>query len=150
MPQHPEPDDLSGLDVSAHEAESAYLHDTRWSPRLRCALRALADLGVSTPGDWITLDDDGNAIFAPMSAGLFDRLVCLLEDLAEQRPVNVTVARTGPTLFDPGTPEDPTTPTPAPSTVHPVIASVVDTGWCNHRRCSSAPTMTRERARIVP
>jgi hypothetical protein len=118
--EHHEHHDLTELDFST-DVERTFLHEHRWSPRLRRAIRALADLGVSTPSDWITLDDEGNAVFAPMPAKLFDRLVCLLEDLAEQRPVNVTVVRTGPTLFDPGAPTGPTASVPTASTVHPVI-----------------------------
>lgn len=122
MAQQPDPDDLTALDFPAHDLERAYLHDTRWNPRLRRAVRALADLEVGVPGNWISLDDQGNASFASLPAAVFDRLVCLLEDLAEQRPVAVTVVRSGPTLFDPGAPEGPTASTPTPSTVHPVIA----------------------------
>ena len=47
----------------------------------------------------------------------FDRLVCLLEDIAEGRPVQVTVMQGGPTLFDSG-PAPAPLPHRAPSTAH--------------------------------
>lgn len=102
--------------------ESSYHRTMRWEPRLRRAARALADLGAPVSADWIMLDDAGVAHFAPLDATVFDRLVCLLEDIAAQRPVEVTVLRGGPTLFGAGAPPAPA-PVPAPSSVHLVVPS---------------------------
>jgi len=46
--------------------------------------------------------------------------VCLLEDIAADRPVQVTLLRGGPSLFDVGPPQGPT-PAHVPSTVHMVV-----------------------------
>ncbi len=116
-----DPATLAEFAELADDVQRAFLNDTRYTPRLRRALRALSDLSAPVPEDWITVDDDGNATFATLPAQAFDRLVCLLEDLAEHRPVEVTVVRTGPTLFGPIAPRGPTNSVPAPSSVHPVI-----------------------------
>jgi hypothetical protein len=116
-----DPATVNELSDLAHDLQRHYLDEMRWHPRLRRAKRALADLGVAVPVDWIRLDDHGNATFTELPNRVFDHLVCLLEDLAEQRPINVTVVRTGPNLFDPGAPEGPTPTAPTQSTVHPVI-----------------------------
>jgi hypothetical protein len=46
--------------------------------------------------------------------------MCLFEDLAEGRPVNVVITRGGPTLFDPIAPQGPVQPA-VPSSVHMVV-----------------------------
>lgn len=78
-------------------------------PRLRRFTRALADLGMPVPADWATSSDATRVEFADLSWHVFDRLVCLMEDLADHRPVAVVVAPSGPTLFDPGAASGPTT-----------------------------------------
>jgi hypothetical protein len=55
-----------------------------------------------------------------LDATQFDRLLCLLEDLADGRPVNIVITRGGPTLFDPGAPSGPVRPS-VPSSVHMVV-----------------------------
>lgn len=117
-----DPTTLAELNQLADDMQRAYLDEHRWQPRLRRAVTALERLGLPVPAHWITLDDAGTATFAPLPARVFDRLLCLLEDLADDRPINVTVVRSGPTLFDPGAPEGPVA-TSTPSTVHPVIGS---------------------------
>jgi hypothetical protein len=117
-----DPATVNELNELANDLQRTYLDEYRWQPRLRRAITALARLGMPVPSDWITLDHEGEATFAPLPASAFDRLVCLLEDLADDRPITITVARTGPTLFDPGAPQGPIA-TSTPSTVHPVIPS---------------------------
>lgn len=113
----PPDDEWSELADIAAVTEQEYLRTQRFDPRLRRAVRALIELDAPVPGDWVRLDDEGNASFCELPAAAFDRLVCLLEDLAEGRPVTVTVMRGGPSLFDPGTPSGPTA-TPPVSSVH--------------------------------
>lgn len=117
-----DPTTLAELSELADDLQRAYLDEHRWQPRLRRAVTALERLGLPVPADWIALDDTGLATFAPLPARVFDRLLCVLEDLADDRPINVTVVRSGPTLFDPGAPEGPVAAS-TPSTVHPVIGS---------------------------
>ena len=86
-------------------------------PRMRRFARALADLSFQVPTDWARHNGDDQVEFGPLSWKVFDRLVCLVEDLAEGRPVQVTVMQGGPTLFDMGSAHGPL-PAPRPRTVH--------------------------------
>lgn len=97
--------------------ESEYTRITRLEPRLRRFQRVLKDLLASVPADWATINDDETVDFSRLSASQFDRLVCLLEDIAMNRPIRVTIVRGGPNLFDPGAPVGPCT-APVTSTVH--------------------------------
>lgn len=99
--------------------EAAHLRMVRIEPQLRRFARAAADLGLPVPADWASQDDPDLVEFRSLTAKQFDRLLCLLEDLAARRTVHVTVVHGGPTLFDPGAP---TGPAPAPvSPVHMVV-----------------------------
>ena len=98
------------------------LRSTGIDPRMRRFARTLDDLGLPLPDNWATVevDADGTPVkvdFASVPWATLDRLVCLLEDIAEARPVTVIRPMGGPTLFD----IDPSpAPTPAPrsTTLH--------------------------------
>ena len=89
-------------------------------PQLRRFARAMADLGAPVPENWATQLESEVVTFRDLSAKTFDRLLCLMEDLAANRPVTVTVMRGGPTLFDPGAPAGPVAPSVV-SSVHMVV-----------------------------
>lgn len=89
------------------------------APQLRRMRRALTDLGAPVPDQWVA-EDDGTFRFTALTAQQFDRLVCLFEDLAEGRPVHVTVMSGGDRLFDPGAPSGPVAE-PRVSSVHMVV-----------------------------
>ena len=124
--EHP---DWAELAEVAVDIEASYGRSQRRDPLRRRALMALSDLGApvrpswirlaSDPvrPSWIRLASDGRASFGDLTPEAFDKLVCLLEDLAARRPTNVFFVRCGPTLFDPGGPEGPAEPPPT-STVH--------------------------------
>lgn len=97
--------------------ESEYTRITRLEPRLRRFQRVMKDLLASVPADWATINDDETVDFSRLSPAQFDRLVCLFEDIAMNRPIRVTIVRGGPNLFDPGAPVGPST-APVASTVH--------------------------------
>lgn len=111
------PDPLNQLDadLAAH-----YEWATTIEPRLRRFSRVARDLGIDLPADWVDHSDPQVVRLAPLSATQFDRLLCLLEDLHEGRPVNVIITRGGPTLFDPGAPAGPVVPA-VPSSAHMVV-----------------------------
>lgn len=102
--------------------EAAHLRMMRIEPQLRRFSRALADLGMPVPADWASQDDPDVVQFQSLTPKQFDRLLCLLEDLAAGRTVQVTIVRGGPTLFDPGAPTGPV-PAPTSSSVHMVVPS---------------------------
>lgn len=89
------------------------------APQLRRMRRALTDLGAPVPDQWV-VEADGTFSFASLTSPQFDRLLCLLEDLAEGRPVHVTVMGGGERLFDPGAPAGPVA-APRVSSVHMVV-----------------------------
>ena len=88
------------------------------NPQVRRMRRALTDLGAPVPEQWVHASDD-TFTFDALTATQFDRLLCLIEDLAEDRPVHVTVM-SGPRLFDPGAPAGPVA-IPQQSSVHMVV-----------------------------
>ena len=90
------------------------------------------------PADWATQDDLETVHFGDLTARQFDRLVCLLEDLAAGRPV--TVVRGGPTLFSAGTPAGPVSPPAAPSTVTVCRSTSIRTRPTVSTPSSSAPS----------
>ena len=100
--------------------EETYLRISRIEPLLRRFSYAMADLEATVPANWATQTEDDVVEFGSLTRKQFDYLVCLVEDLARNRPINVTVMRSGPTLFDPGPPSGPVV-IPAPSTVHHVV-----------------------------
>ena len=114
MDQHPE----LTAEMDAVMA-AAYERMMRIEPQLRRFARALGDLGLPVPADWATQDDLETVRFGDLTARQFDRLLCMLEDLAAGRAI--TVVRGGPTLFSAGTPAGPVAPPPAPSSVHIVV-----------------------------
>jgi len=89
------------------------------TPQLRRMRRALTDLGAPVPDQWVA-EVDGDFRFTTLTSTQFDRLLCLLEDLADGRPVQVTVMGGGDRLFDPGAPAGPVA-TPRASSVHMVV-----------------------------
>lgn len=89
-------------------------------PQLRRFARAMADIGAPVPKDWATQDDTDMVSFGSLTPKQFDRLICLMEDIAAHRPITVTVMRSGPTLFDPGVPAGPVAP-PVVSSVHMAV-----------------------------
>ncbi|MEN9506566.1 MAG: hypothetical protein RI958_2492 [Actinomycetota bacterium] len=107
-------------DETAQMLEHVYVRATRIEPQLRRFSRVLADLGLPVPADWASQDDLSTVSFADLTVTQFDRLLCLFEDLAANRPISVTVVRGGPTLFDPGPPSGPVSP-PSTSSVHMVV-----------------------------
>ena len=96
--------------------EAAYQRMMSIEPQLRRFARAMADLGAPVPNDWAARDNPDVVTFGDLSPKAFDRLVCLVEDLAANRPTTVTLMRGGSTLFDVG----PTTGPVAPSVVSSV------------------------------
>lgn len=121
-PQTPQPDPSDALLQQVEAGLAEQLHRAlAVDPRLRRFARALADLGLPLPADWATVEggvDGADAVsFGSLSWTTFDRLLRALEDIAEGRPVEVTVMKGGPTLFDPGTAPAPYTPRPV-SSVH--------------------------------
>lgn len=117
-------DDVAGtetgidLDELVQVLAAAYRHERIVAPQMRRFARAMADLGLPVPADWATVGGDpadpGTRVsFGELSLRTFDRLVCLLEDIADGRPVEVTVMEGGPTLFGPA---NPPLPLPAPTT----------------------------------
>lgn len=109
-----------GFNDTAQLLEQVYERVTRIEPQLRRFARVLNDLGMPVPAQWASQDDLDNVAFSNLTTRQFDRLVCLLEDLAANRPVTVTVVRGGPTLFDPGPPTGPVA-VPVTSSVHMVV-----------------------------
>lgn len=86
-------------------------------PRMRRFARALADLSFPVPTDWACHNGNDLVEFGPLSWDVFDQLVCLVEDLAEGRPLQVTVMQGAPTLFEMGSAPGPL-PVPTQRTVH--------------------------------
>jgi hypothetical protein len=111
-------DDIIRSSEAAIEAE--YRRAMVVEPRQRRLARVVADLGLPVPADWATVNDDGTVEFLPLTAAEGDRLLCLLEDIAANRPVQVIVTRGSATLFEPGAPAGPV-PAPHPSSVHVVV-----------------------------
>jgi hypothetical protein len=110
-------DDQPDLNHELDEVLSAtYERMMRIEPQLRRFARAMADIGAPVPADWATQEGD-TVDFGSLTPKQFDRLICLMEDIAAHRPIRVTIMRSGPTLFDPGVPQGPVAPQ-APSTVH--------------------------------
>lgn len=117
-------DDCSPIDADTERLlEATYERATRIEPQLRRFARVLADLGAPVPAAWASQHDLDTVQFGGLTAAQFDRLLCLLEDLAANRPVTVTIVRGGPTLFDPGPPSGPVTP-PATSSVHMLVPTL--------------------------
>lgn len=102
--------------------EAAHMRITRIEPQLRRFARVMEDLGAPVPEDWATQDQAEAVTFGDLTPKAFDRLLCLVEDLAVGRNVTVTVMRGGPSLFDPGPPPGPFAPV-VPSSVHIVVPS---------------------------
>lgn len=100
--------------------EAEYRRAMCIEPQLRRFARAMADIGAPVPRDWASQVDTERVSFSSLSPKAFDRLVCLMEDLAAHRPITVTVMRGGPTLFDAGAPAGPVAP-PVVSSVHMVV-----------------------------
>lgn len=100
--------------------QEAYVTATVIEPQLRRLRRALTDVGMPVPVEWATPNAEGGFDFGSLTATQLDRLICLLEDIAENRPIEITVMRGGPTLFDPGAPAGPVV-APSTSSVHVVV-----------------------------
>ena len=100
--------------------EAAYLRMMSIEPQLRRFARAMADLGAPVPKEWAKHDDPDMVTFGDLTRKQFDRLICLMEDLAARRSITVTVMRGGPSLFDAGAPAGPVS-SPTPSSVHMVV-----------------------------
>ena len=114
-------DEIEELTQETSEVlQAAHERMMRIEPQLRRFERALGDLGMPVPADWATQDDLETVGFKSITARQFDRLICLMEDLAARREVRVTIVRGGPTLFDPGAPAGPVAPA-TPSSVHMVV-----------------------------
>ena len=111
----PDPLHQIDADLAAH-----YEWATRIEPRLRRFDRVARDLGLDVPADWVDHSAPDVVRLGALSAAQFDRLLCLFEDLAEGRPVNVVITRGGPNLFDPIAPQGPVQPA-VPSSVHMVV-----------------------------
>lgn len=111
-------DDIIRASEEAIDAE--YRRAMVIEPRMRRFTRALRDIGLPVPAEWATPNDDGTVDFSTLDPRQFDQLVCLLEDIAAGRPVQVIITRGGPTLFDPGAPAGPL-PAPTQSSVHVVV-----------------------------
>lgn len=110
------------FDETERLLEAEYLRVMRIEPRLRRFVRALTELGAPVPADWATTADGESFDFTALTSKQFDRLVCLVEDLAANRPITVTIQRGGPTLFDPGAPTGPSV-SPTTSSIHIVVPS---------------------------
>ena len=115
MDATPDPFHQLDTDLAAH-----YKWATTIEPRLRRFARVIRDLGVDVPADWVDHSTPDVVRLGELSAAQFDRLLCLFEDLAEGRPVNVVITRGGPTLFDPIAPQGPVQPA-VPSSAHMVV-----------------------------
>lgn len=100
--------------------ESAYVRIVSVEPQLRRFAQALADLGAPVPDDWATQDGPDAVTFGALAPAQFDRLLCLLEDLAAGRALEVTVVRGGPSLLQTDAPVWPSAP-PTSSIVHMVV-----------------------------
>ncbi|CAB4889872.1 unannotated protein [freshwater metagenome] len=100
--------------------EDTYLRITRIEPLLRRFAMAMQDLGAPVPTGWASQIDPDVVDFGSLTRKQFDLLVCLVEDIARNRPVEVTIVRGGPSLFDPGAPAGPVAP-PIGSSVHMVV-----------------------------
>lgn len=111
-------DDVLGMTEKTLEAE--YLRVTRLEPRLRRFQRVMKDLLAAVPADWATINDDETVDFASLTPAQFDRLLCLLEDIAANRPIQVTIVRGGPNLFGPGAPLGPMV-VPPTSSIHMTV-----------------------------
>jgi hypothetical protein len=111
-------DDIIQASEAAIEAE--YRRAMVIEPRQRRLTRVLADLGLSVPAGWATVNEDGTVDFSTLAERQADQLLCLLEDIAANRPVQVIITRGGPSLFDPGAPAGPM-PAPVTSSVHVVV-----------------------------
>ncbi len=108
------------MNVTNEVLETEYLRIMRMEPQLRRFARAMADLGAPVPKDWATQDEPDAVSFGSLDPKAFDRLLCLMEDLAANRPITVTIMRGGPTLFDPGAPAGPVASSVG-SSVHMVV-----------------------------
>lgn len=108
------------LQTAEDVLDAEYLQAMRIEPRMRRFARALTDLGAPVPRDWATADGLDSVDFGSLTAKQFDRLVCLLEDIAQNRPIVVSVMRGGPNLFAQGVPTGPVS-APVTSTVHIVV-----------------------------
>ena len=80
------PDDSSVLADAASVLEQTYVSVMRHEPQLRRFARALDDLGLPVPADWATFSDEQTVTFCSISARQFQRLVNLLERIAETQP----------------------------------------------------------------
>lgn len=109
------------LDVEINDVLAAALRRINTiDPQMRRFQRSLADLGMPVPSEWAEVQADETVTFSSLTLTQFDRLIRLLEDLADHRPITVTVVQGGASLFDPGAPHGPVA-TPRPSTVHMVV-----------------------------
>jgi hypothetical protein len=110
---HDQPDLPHELDEVLN---ATYDRVMRVESQLRRFARAMVDIGAPVPADWAT--QDGDVVdFKALTPKQFDRLICLVEDIAARRPIHVTIMRGGPTLFDPGVPAGPVVQ-PAQASVH--------------------------------
>jgi len=100
--------------------ESAYARIVSVEPQLRRFAQAMADLGAPVPDGWARQDSPEAVTFGALTPAQFDRLLCLLEDLAAGRAVNVTVLRGGPSLLQTGAPAGPSA-SPITSIAHMVV-----------------------------
>lgn len=108
------------LDHAEDVLENEYVRITRLEPRMRRFQRVMKDLLATVPADWASIADDESVDFGSLTAAQFDRLLCLLEDIAMNRPIQITIVRGGPNLFDPGAPLGPTSG-PQTSSVHMTV-----------------------------
>lgn len=113
---------LAGVTEVAAALAAVYRHERVVSPQLRRLTRAIADLGLPLPSDWARADGDPDdpatmVSFGALSLRTLDHLVRVLEDVAANRPVEITIVQGGPTLFGPAAPPPPA-PVPPTSDVH--------------------------------
>ena len=80
------PDGSSALADAASVLEQTYVDVMRHEPQLRRFTRALDDLGLPVPSDWAAFDDEQTVSFRSITAKQFQRLVNLLERIAETQP----------------------------------------------------------------
>lgn len=117
MPTPPEP--TTDLDHLAEMLEQQYRQAITVEPRVKRLRRAIRDLGLPVPTDWVDHTDPDVVRFGHLTAAQFDHLVQLLEDVAANRPVLVSIQRGGPNLFDGGAPSGPiTVNAPHASSIH--------------------------------
>jgi len=120
MPQQPEPqqpDPLVALAQEADEVLRAARHRMNTiEPQLRRFARAVADLALPVPPNWVEHDHQ-QVTFSALSPRQFDELIRLLEDLAANRSIFVTRPPGGTALFDVGPAVGPA-PAPVVSSVH--------------------------------